>query len=188
MFFYIYFPSYFVYVIDTSAVFLRKIPEKSVTVPEVVDEIIDEESKLYFQISNVRVECSRPEYVLRIKRVAKETGDVYRLSNTDVKVLAKALELKEKGFEVSIVTDDYSIQNVAKVIGVGIESIIQKGISKAFKWVKVCKGCGRKVEGDVCPVCGSEVVLRRVRSEKARRSRSKSKKAKRKGFDDWGNS
>ncbi len=177
-----------VYVLDSSAIFLRKIPYNSVTVPEVVEEIIDENSKLYFQVMNVKVEDVGREYVSKVVKIAEQTGDIYKLSNTDIKVLAKAVELKDKGYNVHILTDDYSIQNVAKNMKITVEPVVQQGISKVFKWVKVCKGCGRKVEGDVCPICGSEVVLRRVRCEETRRSCSKSKKTERKRLNDRRNS
>ncbi len=173
-----------IHVIDTSAIFLRKVHGNAVTVPEVVEEVVDEESKLYFSVVNVRVEEAKPEFVSKVLRTAEETGDIYKLSKTDVMLLAKALEIRERGEEVTVVTDDYSIQNVARVFELKVESIVQPGISKAFKWVKVCRGCGRQVDGDVCPVCGSEVVLRRVKREKARRPCSKGKKAEGKGFND----
>jgi UPF0271 protein len=151
-----------VYVIDSPAIFLRKIHGKAVTVPEVADEVIDEESRLYFSLRNVRVEEAVEPYISRVIDTAKKTGDIHKLSVTDIKVLAKALELSDS----VIVTDDYSIQNVARVLGIGVEAVTQPGISKAFKWVKICRGCGRRVDGDVCPVCGSEIILRRVKREK----------------------
>ncbi len=154
-----------VYVIDSPAVFLRKVHGEAVTVPEVVDEILDDESRLYFSLKDVRVEEAKEPYISRVISAAKKTGDIYKLSETDIKVLAKALELVNLRKAV-LVTDDYSIQNVARTLGIEVEVVVQPGISKAFKWVKVCKGCGRRVDGDVCPVCGSEVVLRRVKREK----------------------
>ncbi len=153
-----------VYVIDSSAIFLRKANYGCMkTIPEVVDEIKDENSRLYLSLREVRVEEASEESLKEVMNVAKRTGDIHKLSNTDLKLIAKALDEVKMGNEAVIVTDDYSIQNVATVLGVEIEKVIQPGISKVFKWVKVCKGCGRRVDGDVCPVCGSEVVLRRVR-------------------------
>ncbi|WP_269479064.1 NOB1 family endonuclease [Archaeoglobus veneficus] len=177
-----------VYVIDSSVVFLRKIHGNAVTIPEVVEEVKDEESKLYFSLHDVRVEEASSKNVERVVEVAKKTGDVHKLSNTDVKLIAKALDELERGEKVVIVSDDYSIQNIAKLLGIEIETVVHPGISKAFKWVKVCRGCGRRLTADVCPVCGSEAVLRRVKSEKTRRSGSKGKKVKGEGPDDGGDS
>ena len=153
-----------VFVIDSSVIFLRKAYYgKMVTIPEVVDEIKDENSRLYLSLLNLKVEEASDESIRRVIKVAKRTGDIHKLSDTDIKLLAKALDEMKKGNEAILVTDDYSIQNVAMFLGLKIENIIQPTISKVFKWVKVCKGCGRKIEGDVCPVCGSEAVLRRVK-------------------------
>ena len=153
-----------VYVIDSSAIFQRKaVYANMVTVPEVVAEILDEASAIYFSVKDLRVEEASKESIEEVTRVARETGDIHKLSKTDVMVLAKALDEVKKGNDVILVTDDYAIQNVAMELGIKFEGIIQSQISKGFKWVKVCKGCGRRIDSDVCPVCGSEAVLRRVK-------------------------
>ncbi len=153
-----------VYVIDSSVIFLKKAQyDTMVTIPEVVDEIKDENSRLYLSLLDLKVEEASKESIEKVVKVAKRTGDIYKLSDTDIKLLAKTLDEIEKGNDAVLVTDDYSIQNVAMFLGLKIENIIQPTISKAFKWIKVCKGCGRRVEGDICPVCGSETILRRVK-------------------------
>jgi UPF0271 protein len=153
-----------VYVIDSSAIFQRKaVYDNMVTVPEVASEIIDEASALYFSVKDLKVEEASEESLKEIINTAEKTGDIHKLSNTDLKVLAKALDEIKKGNEVILVTDDYAIQNVAIKLGIKFENIVQNKISKEFKWVKVCRGCGRRIEGDICPVCGSEAILRRVK-------------------------
>jgi UPF0271 protein len=153
-----------VYVIDTRAVFMRKACyEEMITIPEVVDEIKDENSQLYFSILDLRVEEASEDNIKRVLNVAEKTGDIHKLSDTDVKLIAKALDEIDKGNDVVLVTDDYSIQNVAMTLGLEIENVVQPTISKHFRWVKVCRGCGRKVEGEICPVCGSDVILKKVR-------------------------
>ena len=156
-----------IHVIDSTVVFQRKIHGKAVTIPEVVDEIKDEDSKLYFSLRSVRVERASRKNTERVLEMARKTGDIYRLSKTDIRLIARSLDEIEQGAETFLVTDDYSIQNVARLFGIKIETVTQPGISKAFKWVKVCRGCGREVVDDVCPVCGSGAVLRRVKCEKA---------------------
>lgn len=153
-----------VYVLDSTAIFRRKVVyEAMVTVPEVVAEILDEYSSLYFSVKNLRVESASEENFELVKKIAKKTGDIYKLSETDLKILAKAMDEKERGNEVVIVTDDYAIQNVAVALGFEFETVVQEGIKEGFKWVRVCRGCGRKVENEVCDVCGSETMLRRVK-------------------------
>ena len=156
-----------VHVIDSSAIFQRKAVYKNmVTVPEVVAEILDETSALYFSVKNLKVEEASSKSVEKVKKAARRTGDIHKLSDTDIKVLAKALDEIEKGNDVVLVTDDYAIQNVAMSLGIRFDGILHRGISKEFKWVKVCRGCGRKIESEICPVCGSEAVIRRVKNDK----------------------
>ncbi len=153
-----------VYVMDSSAIFQRKaVYDNMVTVPEVVAEILDEASAIYFSVKELRVEEASDESLRKVIEAASKTGDIYKLSKTDLRVLAKALDEMKKGNEVVLVTDDYAIQNVAMKLGIKFEGIVQNQISKEFKWVKVCRGCGRKIDSDICPVCGSEAVVRRVK-------------------------
>jgi len=155
-----------IYVMDSSAIFQRKaIYKNMITVPEVVSEVIDEQSSVYLSVKNLKIEEASASCLKKIERIAKRTGDIYKLSDTDLKILAKALDEKEKGNDVILVTDDYAIQNVAKKIGIKFESVIQKGISKEFNWIKVCKGCGRRLTDDICPICGSEAVIRRIKND-----------------------
>ncbi len=146
------------HVLDASAIILRKaVFQDMITVPEVVQEIKDEGSRLYMDVLGIRVEEAKGEYVERIMDVARKTGDHERLSDADIKLLAKALEVNG-----IIVTDDYSIQNVARKLGIRYEKVMQKGIEKEFKWIRVCRGCKRITERKICEVCGSETYLRRV--------------------------
>lgn len=148
------------HVLDTSAIILRKaVFDGMITVPEVVEEIKDEASRIYFETRNIAVEPAKEEFVKKVLEVAGRTGDVFKLSDTDVKVIAKALE-----YDAVVVTDDYAIQNVSKALGLKVEKIIQKGIEKEFKWIRVCRGCGRKTKKEICEVCGSETrLVKRVR-------------------------
>jgi len=72
-----------------------------------------------------------------------------------------ALELKDSGLTPLIVTDDYSIQNVANKIGVEFSSLMTFGIKFRFKWILYCPACYRKYPSDykskVCEVCGTEL-------------------------------
>ncbi|WP_290901185.1 PIN domain-containing protein [Ferroglobus sp.] len=146
------------HVLDATAIIARKKVENAVTTPEVVEEIKDEDSKLYLDVSGIKVEKVKEKFVKEVLEVAKKTGDIHKLSEADISVLAKALEYK-----ATIITDDYAVQNVAKALKLKFEPVIHSGIRKSFKWIKVCRGCGRKIESDICPVCGSEAKLRRVR-------------------------
>lgn len=150
-----------VYVLDSSAIFRKANYENMLTVPEVVSEILDENSETYLEVKNLKVESASEESLKEVLKVAKKTGDIYKLSETDLKVIAKALDEKRKGNEVVVVSEDHAIQNIAFELGISFEGIHK--IKYKFKWIKVCKGCGRKMEVDICPICGSEAIVRRMK-------------------------
>ena len=94
----------------------------------------------------------------KIKTISNKTGDIDRLSEADKDVLALALDINTAGDkEVVILTDDYSIQNVAHVLNIKFENISQQGITKRFIWSRRCLGCGKNFKENlkVCPICGS---------------------------------
>jgi len=103
-------------------------------------------------LSVLKVSQATSRTVGTVLKAAKGTGDSARLSPVDVEVLALALELK-----ASVVTDDYSIQNLAAVLGVEYIPVGLKGITRVIRWNYLCTGCGKvfKEEHPDCPICGS---------------------------------
>ena len=73
-------------------------------------------------VENGRLKIFAPsqEFVDKVKASATSVGDSFFLSEADKQVLALALEIKARGDNPQIVTDDYSIQNVAKSTGAGV--------------------------------------------------------------------
>jgi UPF0271 protein len=73
--------------------------------------------------------------------------------------LAVALELKTEGYTPQIVTDDYSIQNVATQIGIEFVSLATFGIRRLLEWIRYCPACHREYPANdnstTCPVCGT---------------------------------
>jgi UPF0271 protein len=96
------------------------------------------------------------ESKLIIDKITKKSGDIDRLSDADKEILALAVDLINK-HEVIILTDDYSIQNVANILNIKFENISQHGITKRFKWGYRCRGCGKKFKENIkiCPICGT---------------------------------
>ena len=150
-----------VYVADSSVFILgmplsTRMQNRIITTPEVVAELMDIKSKTVFEAaleSGVEVESPLAHLITKVMSHASRTGDIERLSDTDIGILAKALE--HGGI---LCTDDYAIQNVAESLGIETEPILQDGIKETFEWGRRCKGCGRRFENDVriCTVCGSE--------------------------------
>src|SRR5665648_871521 len=120
-------PSRRVVVLDTSAFLAGFDPftlgDDQVTVPKVEEEIQRNSMiKVRFNTGigsgKVKVKAPSEEFSTAAKSSACKVGDSYKLSEADMQLLAIALELKAQGFTPQIVTDDYSIQNVATQLGI----------------------------------------------------------------------
>ncbi|MCK4348686.1 MAG: NOB1 family endonuclease [Thermoplasmatales archaeon] len=93
-----------------------------------------------------------------VNSTSRKTGDEDRLSKADVDVLALALDMKlDDDKDAVILTDDYSIQNVADALDMKFGNIGQPKITKRFKWGYQCLGCGKKFKENIkiCPICGA---------------------------------
>jgi len=107
----------------------------------------------------LKVQIPSKESIDKINKTIEKTGDINRLSKTDIEILALSLDVnKEYGKIAIIVTDDYSIQNVANYLKISFQTINQAGITKRFIWNYRCRGCGKKFKENIkiCPICGAE--------------------------------
>jgi UPF0271 protein len=88
------------------------------------------------------------------EEAATRTGDLAKLSEADLEVLALARDVHG-----CVVTDDYAIQNVAATLKIPFEPINQAGIKEVVQWQYRCIGCGKAYQqlAKECIVCGSEV-------------------------------
>jgi UPF0271 protein len=166
-------------VLDTSA-FLAgfdpfSISENQVTVPKVEEEIKGNSLtwvrfKTAVENNRVKVKTPSEEYWNRVKASANRVGDAFFLSETDLQILALALELKAEGCTSQIVTDDYSIQNVATQMGIDFVSLATLGIRRLLEWVRYCPACHREYPADynstTCSVCGTALKRKPRRTSK----------------------
>jgi UPF0271 protein len=160
-------------VLDSSALFYGKdVPSERecVVSPGVVQELrrhgMEERLELLLDIK-IRELSPSILAVRTVREAAAKTGDGRRLSETDIEVLALAYEMKYE-----LVTDDYSIQNLAKIMGVKTIGMEQSGIREAFEWQAKCTGCGKlfAAEVEACDICGSPTRTKRKRTKKSRRA------------------
>lgn len=175
-------PSKRVLILDTSAFIAGfdpfSVSEEQFTVPAVKEELAES------SISSVRLETAAENGRLKVevpsqtslnkvKSSAIIVGDKVFLSETDLQLLALALELKARGFLPSIVTDDYSMQNVANQMSVDFASLATFGIRFRLEWIRYCPACHKRYPADykmrVCEVCGTG--LKRKSSQRKRLNR-----------------
>jgi len=157
-------------VLDTSAFVAGFDPfslsEEQVTVPKVEEEIRRNSIiKMRFEASlengRVKVKAPSKEFINKIRDSSSKIGDSFKLSETDIELLALALELKSTGYNPQIVSDDYSIQNVATQLGIEFLALATLGIKRLLEWIRYCPACYREHPANTsfkeCQVCGTEL-------------------------------
>jgi endoribonuclease Nob1 len=159
-----------VVVLDTSA-FLAgydafSVSTEQLTVPKVEKEILRNSMvKMRFQAAvesnKVKIAAPSQEFTDTAKAFANKVGDSHKLSEADMQLLSLALELKSQGYTPQIITDDYSIQNVAKQSGVEFLALATSGIKRLLEWIRYCPACYKQYTADskfrVCQICGTEL-------------------------------
>lgn len=120
-------------------------------------------------IDAININWTNPdrESINKITDIAKETGDIAGLSQTDIEILALAIEN-----DYTLITDDYRMQNIAEFSKIKWRSINTDGIKNIWKWELVCIGCKllkkmpdrptyQKNNLGKCIECGSELKIRK---------------------------
>jgi UPF0271 protein len=170
-------------VLDTSAFVAGYDPfsvtEDQVTVPKVEEEIKGNSITLMrfktaVENGKVKVKAPSEDARERVTASANKVGDSFFLSDTDLQVLALALELKAEGCTPQIVTDDYSIQNVATQNGIEFVSLATFGIRRLLEWIRYCPACHKEYPADYnstkCEVCGTALKRKPRRATKSLKS------------------
>lgn len=156
------------FVLDTSVLFYGKdLPtgHELVISPGVVRELEAHGMAQRLELllaTRIRVSSPSKRSLSKVESEAERTGDATRLSETDKELLALAMDL---GYQ--LLTDDYSIQNLATVLGVPYLGFDQRGITRVLEWESKCTGCGKVLGAEVkeCDVCGRPTKMRRKTSK-----------------------
>ncbi len=157
-------------VLDASALLTgRQFPGELATVPGVLREVRRQGLTPQLEAileTQVRVLEPGAASQARVRAAAEATGDAQRLSPTDRELLALALEIG-----ATLVTDDYSIQNLCRVLDVPYEPVLLPGIQETWRWTYRCTGCGRTWPEwhEECPTCGSPLRTARPRARRGTR-------------------
>ncbi|MEM2909990.1 MAG: hypothetical protein QXO01_02840 [Nitrososphaerota archaeon] len=163
-----------IYVLDSTALIAGQTDfskKEFATTPSVLSEVMHDESVkniVEVAVDSGQLEVSSPSEtsIKEVEEVATSTGDRVRLSRTDLDVLALALEKSRAGLDVVVISDDYSIQNLARRMAIKTIGMIHPGIRKQVTWITYCPMC-RSEYGvsslSVCTKCGAELKRRPVK-------------------------
>lgn len=162
------------YVLDASA-FINGFEPKgkyNFTVCEITDEVKDLKSSIILNqaIEDRKIIIKEPEdeFIEKLNGIIQNSGDDLRLSEPDKKLLALALSLEDEGKDIKVITDDYSMQNVLKILDIPYDSIITEGIKGVYNWKKTCEGCKKEYPADYpyddCEICGSRIFKKRIKT------------------------
>lgn len=162
------------YVLDASA-FINGFEPKgqfNFTVSLITDEVKDLKSKILLdqaiEEGKIIIKEPKDEFIKELNETISKSGDDLRLSEADKKLLALALDLKSENENIKVLTDDYSMQNVLRILEIPYDSIITEGIKGVYNWVKTCEGCKKEFDADYpfddCEICGSKVFKRRIKT------------------------
>jgi len=147
---------------------------EQVTVPKVEEEILRNSMiKLRFQTAlennKIKIKTPNPQYVTKTKAAASQAGDYHKLSETDLQLLSLAFELKQQGATPQIVTDDYSIQNVAKQLSIDFSAQATFGIKRHLEWIRYCPACHKQYppnsKTQECQICGTTLKRKPKRQQ-----------------------
>ena len=111
-----------------------------------------------------RVQVTEPsaESLTKVRSAADRAGDSKGLSDTDVSLLALALDLSRADGGATLVSDDFAVRNVAELLAIRLAPTSLKGGDwKSITWKTYCRGCGKEYSNPkltVCSVCGTPLA------------------------------
>lgn len=155
-----------IFVVDTSAVLSGRIlnigDAEIVTSLKISKELKpggrDYRNFQYLKEKGLKIIQPEEEIVKKVVKTCKKYGEKERLSDADIELLAISYQLQNEDYKPVILTDDFSIQNIAEILKIEYQNINQRKIKEKFKWETRCQGCGKKFKDNIniCPICGAK--------------------------------
>lgn len=132
--------------------------EQSFTTPLVFEEIkhikkSHDAVQTLIDLGRLKIVEPEEKFIKLILEESKNTGDLSELSKEDMSVLALCVQLSGE-----LVTDDYTVSNVARHLNLKVIPIMTKGISRVLDSVYLCPACNKSFKKmSDCPICGSKL-------------------------------
>lgn len=155
------------------------------TTNAVVNEVKNKQSRRKLETilygSQLRIIEPSDISVSIVEDIASKTGDLKSLSDQDLGILALSYQLLKEfqddtgmdleNIPLRLLTDDYSLQNVATKCKIKAKSYRSQGIKGYIQWETYCPSCYRMYDsskfGSECLTCGD--VLKRRKKKKQRK-------------------
>lgn len=166
-----------IFVVDTSALLgrLQYAAEEVllVTTPVIIREMIRRGLRDRIQLlqDTQKLQVLEPSD-LAMRSVADAAiglGDLPYLSDADRQLIALAVDLQKQNYHVILLTDDYSIQNVATHLSIEFRSPTQRGIREVIQWETYCNACKQQypelAKNEPCPICGTPLKRRATKKQ-----------------------
>jgi len=166
-----------IFVIDTSAIFNRiqyavediQLATTPLLEKEMRQKGLKETVDMLLSAQKLRILEPTPTSLKKVRDAANQLGDLDNLSDPDLDLLALALDLTIQNGHPVLITDDYSIQNVAQSLSLEFRGTNQPGIREVIQWETYCSACGQKApdlsKDEPCPVCGTSLKRRAIKKE-----------------------
>ncbi|WOF16980.1 nucleotide-binding protein [Methanoplanus sp. FWC-SCC4] len=143
-------------ILDSSFFFLDIPIDGECMIPaRVEDELIDIRAKARLEAmkaKGMRVSEPSRESLERARKAALKSGDITVLSETDLDVVALALDTGG-----DVVSDDFAVSNTAQTLGLRVIPLQQRAARK-IRWRYRCQGCGKYYsKPGTCEICGAEI-------------------------------
>ena len=135
------------------------------TTPNVINEFKEEITKIrasnWSQTGKLVIMSPRETVIEQVIALAKKVGDIKNISTTDISIIALTQQLKQDGLTTVLLSDDYSVQNIADHMGLTYRGMITHGIIQRIHWINYCPGCRKQFNKNqyikICPICGTEI-------------------------------
>ena len=143
----------------------------SIIAEEVKSSVVRSRIDSFILSKNLELVEPPENFYETVKKLSYQSGDLNSLSENDMGILAVSLFLKESYIQqfdckpdIKLITDDYSVQNIAILLNIETQSYKQPGIKKYIKWQIYCRGCFKVYSpesfGKNCPICGDKIKRR----------------------------
>jgi len=113
------------------------------------------------ETNRLKIRDPNKESTMVAINVSRKTGDYQQLTKQDLSIIALGIHLNGQ-----IITDDFSISNVAKNLGLKVSPVMTGGIKDVGKWIYYCPGCSSNPKGGrECPNCGTPLKRKLLKGE-----------------------